>query len=399
MEFNKKNVKAIIILITFTMLLWILGTHLQAVFNVFKYIYKICRPIITGLCIAFVLNVLLYPIENVWFKFIKNNKRPFVRKLTRPVGIVVTLLVIIAVLSLFILFIIPGISETVANLIVNIPTYISKAYAWFEQTLESFNLAADFLPNVKIDWDKFFDTINNYLSDGGSTDIINTATTITSSVFGGIVNALLSFVLAIYILAQKEKISKFAKSFMQAFLREKTAKRVTEICTIASKRFSNFIRYQCLEALILGTLCFILMLIFKFPYALLISVIVAVTALVPVVGPVVGTALGTLIIFTVSPIRGILFLVMLLVLQQIETAFIYPRVVGHSVGLPGVIVLSAVLIGGNIGGVLGSLISTPVAAVMYVLTRELIDKRIETKKARMLQKAKETEKVQPQNKV
>lgn len=378
MEFNKKNVRAIMILITFTVLLWMIVTHLSYVFIGIRYIISASKAVIAGLCMAFVMNVIMKPVESTWLKFMDKSKRPFVKKLRRPLSIAITLIVIIGFLSIVLLVIIPEISDTVMTLVVNIPTYFNKAVVWVENTLESFNLATDFLPEMSIDWDNVIAKLTSYLADGSSV-IINTATTITSSVVGGIFNAIFSFILAIYVIAQKEKISAFFKRFMRAFMNKKIAYGIVKVLTISNEMFTNFIRYQCLEALILGTLCFIGMSIFRFPYALVISVVVTLTALIPVVGAITGEVIGTLIIFTVSPLKGILFLAFLLALQQIETSFIYPKVVGQSVGLPAVIVLSTVLIGGNVGGVFGALVATPTSAVAYVLLKYVIAKRIHKK--------------------
>jgi predicted PurR-regulated permease PerM len=390
LEFNKKNVRAIMILIIFTVLLYMLATHLNYVIDAIVYIINVSKAVIAGLCMAFVMNVILNPVENVWFKFMKNSNKRFVRKMLRPVSIIVTFLVIIGFLSVVLLVIVPEISDTVTTLVTSIPRYLKEAVNWVEKTLASFNVATDFLPELTIDWDNVVSTITAYLADGSS-NIINTATNITSSVVGGIFNAIFSFILAIYVLAQKEKLSAFLKRFMRAFLNKKLASRIVKVLTISNEMFTNFIRYQCLDALILGVLCFIGMSIFRFPYALVISVIVTLTALIPVVGAITGEIIGTLIIFTVSPLKGLLFLAFLLILQQLETSIIYPKVVGQSVGLPPVIVLSAVLIGGNIGGVFGALVATPISAVAYVLLKYSIAKRIKKKEEKeQLAAAKES---------
>ena len=185
-----------------------------------------------------------------------------------------------------------------------------------------------------------------------------------------------SVIIAVYILAQKERIGRFVRRCASAFLPRRVAGRVEGICSMAAETFSNFIGGQLADSSILGLLCFIGMSIFRFPYANVISVVIGVTSLVPLVGAFVGIVIGALLILTLDPIKALLFVVFVLCLQQVEGNLIYPKVVGKAVGLPGVIVLSAVLVGGNIAGVLGGLCAVPISAVLYNLLREAVDARL-----------------------
>jgi len=196
-----------------------------------------------------------------------------------------------------------------------------------------------------------------------------------------VMNVVFSFVIAIYFLAQKERICSFTSRLCRAFLSEEFCGRLFHVTEISNRVFSSFIRGQCMEAVIFGVLCYIGMLIFRFPYAGIISIVIGCTALIPIIGALIGEAFGAILILTVNPWQALLFLIFVLVLQQLEGSLIYPKVVGDSVGLPGILVFSAVIIGGNIGGLVYALISVPVCAVLYILLREAMENRTAAKAA------------------
>ena len=230
------------------------------------------------------------------------------------------------------------------------------------------------LSKVSINWEQTGKELFQSLVKGSETVLTGAL-----GVLGGIIsvstNFLMGLVAAIYGLAQKEKIMSFTKRLMAATLPKRAAQRVQKVATLSSKVFSKFIIGQMTEAVVLGTLCLAGMTLFRFPYAVVISMFIAVTALIPVVGAFIGGAVGAVLILSVSPLKALLFVVFLVVLQQLEGNLIYPRVVGKSVGLPGIVVFSAIIIGGNAGGVLGALLSVPTAAVIFILTKEFVDKK------------------------
>ena len=203
--------------------------------------------------------------------------------------------------------------------------------------------------------------------------IFDGAVGITASVFTGVFNTVFSFVISVYVLAQKERIGAFVKRVVDAFIPEKATKVIYHVASRTQESFSRFIGGQLIEAVILGVLCFIGMLIFRIPNALIISVLISVMSLVPVVGATIGVVVGFLLIVITDPLKAVFFVIFFLILQQLEGNLIYPKVVGKAVGLPGVLVVSAVLVGGNIGGVLGTLIAVPTCAVLYVLLKELVE--------------------------
>lgn len=327
-------------------------------------------PIIIALCIAFVLNVFLTGFETKIFPFMKKSKHKIVRVLQRPLCLILTYALAIGLLALIVLVIIPDISDTIAYIIDKLPAFIVESREWLIKTLEGFNIPTEDIP--EIDVNSLMDTVKNLFSKY-STTIVDDAISITGSVVSVVSDILFGIIVSAYILAQKEKIGAFMKRVINSFLPEKAANIVHHISAQTYFSFTRFIGGQLTESIILGVLCYIGMLIFRFPNAAIISIIICVTSLVPVVGALAGAVIGAFLILISDPIKAILFLVFLIILQQLEGNLIYPKVVGKAVGLPGVIVISAVLVGGNIGGVMGALIGVPLAAVIYTLLKEAME--------------------------
>ena len=374
MELNSKNIKKIIFIIFCGAIIFAAFQNLGSVMGAISKIYSVFSPVIAALCIAFVLNVLLTALETKVFSFLDNAKKKFVKKLKRPICLVLTYLIALGIISLLILVIIPDIIDTITYLAEKLPSFVVSARDWAENPLQKFNLAQEGLPEIKIDWSAVAKTITDWLS-GYSGKIVGDAVGITTSVFSGFFDTIFSFVISVYVLAQKERIGRFVKRLINAFIPEKATKVIYHISSRTHESFSRFIGGQLAESLILGTLCFIGMLIFGMPNALVISVLICVTSLVPVVGALVGVIIGFLLIVISSPVKAVFFVLFIIILQQIEGNLIYPKVVGKAVGLPGIIVVSAVLVGGNMGGVLGALLAVPTSAVIFILLKEAIEIR------------------------
>lgn len=371
MELNSKNIKKILLIIFFGAIIFTAFQNFSLVFAGLGKVISVFSPVIAALCIAFVLNVLLTALETKVFKFWDKAKKNFVLKLKRPVCLVLTYLIALGIVALLILVIIPDIIDTITYLAEKMPAFVVDARNWAEEMLKRFNIEQA-IPEIKIDWKAAATTVTNWLS-GSSGKIVDSAFNITASVFSGVFDTLFSFVISVYVLAQKEKIGAFVKRTLNAFLPSKTTGFIYHVSGKTHELFSRFIGGQLTEALILGTLCFIGMSIFGFPNALIISVLISVTSLVPIVGATIGVVVGFLLIVITEPLKAVLFVVFFLVLQQVEGNLIYPRVVGKAVGLPGVLVVSAVMVGGNIGGVMGTLIAVPTVAVLFTLLKEMVE--------------------------
>lgn len=377
MELNRKNVRIILLIIVFTVVLFTAAQNFGALLGFVVDVWGVLSSVIAGLAIAFVLNIPLKLFEDKLFYGLREHRSATVRRLLRPVSIVCSLLITLGVLIVLLLIVLPQLVEAVAAVLARMPDYVTDLIAWLDRLLEPFDFSLSEYLN-DIDWTKVFSDIGTMLSQGIN-EILSaagTAANVGTSIVGGVIDVVFSVIIAVYVLAQKERIGRFAHRCVEAFLPRRLSGNVSRICTMAADTFSSFIGGQLMDSCILGLLCFVGMMIFRFPYAYVISVVIGVTSLVPLVGAFVGIVIGALLILTIDPIKALLFIVFVLVLQQIEGNLIYPKVVGKAVGLPGVIVLSAVLVGGNIAGILGSICAVPVSAILYTMLREAVNSRL-----------------------
>lgn len=383
MESNKPTTKKILILVFLSSLIVFAVFNTPNILNFIAKLYSFVSPVIAAFCIAFVFNVLLKGLENRIFKFMDNTKSNFIKKAKRPLCLVLTYVLALGIISLLVLVIIPDIIDTILYLVKNLPDFIKDARESVVAFAANFNIPESKIPNINLDFEAISKALQKVFQIS-SNKIVDGAINVTSSVIRGIYNAIFSIVISIYILAQKERIGRFVKKLIDTFLPQKTAKKIYHIATLASESFARFIGGQLIESTILGVLCYIGMIIFRFPNAAIVSVLIGVTSLIPVIGAFTGILIGFLLIIITSPIKALLFVLFVLILQQIEGNLIYPRVVGKAVGLPGIIVISAVLVGGNIGGIMGALLGVPLSALIFALLKEAVG---EPQKPRKLKKA------------
>lgn len=369
MDLSKKNIKKLLGIITFSIVLFTVSQNLTSVAVLLEGILNIFAPVIVGLSLAFMLNILMNVLERRVFAFMKNSKKTSVQKLFRPASLLSTLLLTFGFFVLLLFIILPQLKDTILLLIEKIPVYYQTLVEWIDSLVLRFGLEinTEMLHNPKFDINDIYSMVQNFFTVESTSDILNTTMGVTSSLVSGVSNLLLGFIIAIYVLAEKEGIVKLTNRILSAGFSEKVNDKIHEVCNIASNSFASFITGQFTDAMILAVCTFIGMLIFGFPYAAVVSVIIGISALVPVIGPIVGEVIGCLIIFMDSPIKALLFLVFVLILQAIDNNFIYPKIMGKSVGLPGILVFIAVVIGGNLGGILGVLLGVPTASAIYAL--------------------------------
>ena len=389
LEFNKKGIKTTIkyiVGIAFIILsiAWILNNDAK-VSVMFDKFMNVLSPFIAGFAIAFLLNVLMRPLESFWVKIFKDKSKIAV-SLKRPVCLLLSIVLMFGFLTAVLFMIVPEFINTFNNIVDVLPDYANKAIGWYEK-LRTFAKGH----NVNIPEFNFKpEIIINFLkANFANQNTISKTIDFTASLVTGIINFIVSIAFSLYLLAQKEKLANNLKRTLYAFLPEKRINRIVEIAGITDQTFTKFVSGQLLEALIIGLLCFIGMLIFKMPYASVISVLVGFTALIPVFGAFIGTAIGAFLILFDSPAKALWFIVFIIVLQQLEGNLIYPKVVGKTVGLPGIWVLTAVTIGGNTFGVWGILIAVPACAVLYTLLRSSVNNRNRAKKEKALEYAEE----------
>lgn len=374
MELSTKNIKKILLIVTLSAaVVWMFVRH-ELVLGALSWIFSVCSPFIIGFCLFFVLNVLLKSVEGMWEKIFKKAKSGIPGKIKRPVCIIISFLIVALIIGVLVFLILPEIRKTAEQISRMLPVYTEKIEGWWNGIVRTLNLSYAALPELDIDWEKAAAAATSFLSVGGK-NFFSKTVGITSSIVGGAVNAVLGFVISVYILFSKEKLGRQIKKLTYAFLPEKTADYLTEVAAVSGRIFSKFVTGQLTEACIIAVVCFAGMNIFGMPYATMISTIVGITALIPIFGAFIGTAIGAFFIFMVSPVKAFWFIVFIIVLQQLEGDIIYPKVVGKSVGLSGIWVLAAVTIGAEISGVMGMLIAVPVCSVIYTLLSREVNKR------------------------
>lgn len=374
--FNKKFLKYVLLVITFTFFLFWVATNADKAFGAVEKVVTLFSPFLVGLCLAFIINTLLVPFEKIWDKIPSKKSRKAKAKLKRPVCLILSTLIVIGAVFAIIFMLIPELINTISSLVKMLPDVAKKLEGWWIDLrvwLEHYNIV---LPALDFDTSKVLDTVNTFISNYGE-KFINTTFHITTTIVTFVVNLVLAIVFSIYLLSQKETIGRQVKKVLFAVFRNDKVEKLLSVASLSNQSFSKFVAGQLLEAVIIGTLCFIGMLIFRMPYAGVISVLVGFTALVPVFGALIGTAVGAFLILLVNPMKALWFVVFIIVLQQVEGNFIYPKVVGKSVGLPGIWVLVAVTIGGGAFGIPGMLFGVPVCSVVYVLIKEFVAKRTE----------------------
>ena len=331
-------------------------------------VFGAAAPLIIGGVVAYLVNILMSNYERHWKD---NPKRPALNKLRRPVCMILAFLTLIAIVALVIRLILPQLVDCVGLIIAELPGFMADVIDLAEQWQL---FSPEVLSSLEaIDWNEQIGKLVGIVTSGIG-DVVGLVFSAVSSVFSFLVTALLSTIFAIYLLLGKEELSAQADRLARRYLGGRIYGRIRYVLEILDDCFHRYIVGQCLEALILGGLCSIGMGILRLPYALMVGALVAFTALIPVAGAYIGAGVGAFMILTVDPFKALIFLIFIVVLQQLEGNLIYPRVVGSSMGLPGIWVLAAVTVGGGLAGILGMLLGVPLAAVAYRIIRDDVRK-------------------------
>ena len=375
MNFSKENMKKMALLIVMAILVYNGVKHIDVVLDCIIKILGLVFPFIIGGCVAFVLNVPMSAIERHVFERYHGKHQKFVNKIKRPLSFFMAVIFVVGVIILVAVFITPQLGETIGSIINQIPKFFNEVQVWINQLMDEYKWVADQLGELEIDWNSLSKSLISFLQTSIGSAFSSTMG-FAFALINGVVTFFLGFVFAVYVLFQKEKLSVQVKKMMYAYLKESHADRIIEVLHMTHRTFSRFLSGQCCEAVILGTLFFVTLTIFKMPYALLISVVIAFLSLIPIVGAFMGCFIGALLILMVNPWEAIAFVAIFLVIQQIEGNLIYPRVVGSSIGLPAIWVLVAVTVGGSAFGIPGMLVFIPLTSVVYSLFREWMYKRL-----------------------
>lgn len=370
MDLNKKNMKNLMILIVFAVLVLVGVQRIENLAAGFVFLMRIVFPFILGGAMAFILNIPMHFLEGRLFAKAKK------KKLVRPVSLVLSILFVVAILQIVLVVVIPEIAATFASISKNIEAFLPKLEQWLTEAFPDSEQLELWIDSLEFNWDKILQSAVNFLKNGAG-NVLSSTVTVAKTVINSLMNFFVGFVFACYILLQKEKLSVQVKKVLYAFLPRHAVEKTLQVAALSYKTFSNFVTGQCLEAVILGTMFFVSMSILRFPYALLVGVLIAFTALIPIFGAFIGCVLGTFLILVSNPVQAIGFVILFFVLQQVEGNLIYPHVVGGSVGLPSIWVLVAVTVGGSLMGVVGMLIFIPLSSVLYALFKGWVHKRLE----------------------
>ncbi|MEZ3485313.1 MAG: AI-2E family transporter [Lachnospiraceae bacterium] len=371
MELSNETVRKIRGLIVFAALVIACLWKYDVVVGALAFVFHIAFPFILGGAIAFVLNVPMNFVQRHLFEENRIKGKTYMQKLARPVSMLTVVFGVLGIVAVVMFVLIPQLGTTFANLGASIQEFIPEVQRWAEEIFHNNRDVMEWVNSLEFDWNKIMEAGMDFFKNGAGS-VLDSTITAAKSIVSGITTFFIAFVFAIYILLQKEKLGLQAKKVLFAFVRRGRAEAALEVLSLTYNTFSSFLTGQCVEAIILGSMFVVAMTVLRLPYALLIGIVIAFTALIPIFGAFVGCAVGVFMIFIEDPFKALIFVVLFLVLQQVEGNLIYPHVVGNSVGLPSIWVLAAVSVGGSLMGVVGMLIFIPVVSVAYALFREIV---------------------------
>lgn len=395
MQLDKETMKKVVGIVSFAVLLnWGLK-NAEFVGKLLKLGIGLILPFLIGGILAFIINVPMRFLENKLFetpyrKRMKGSKNaakahstpPVWYRMKRPLSLVLSILLVVGIVFVGMFLIVPEIANSIQMVVSSAKQFPEQLHRWSQQLIDWMPQVAVWLEelqlNLDIDWQQTLMNVVSFLQNGAG-NVLNTTFNVAASIFSGIVTGFLAMIFSFYLLLNKEKLGSQFKQILYACIREDHADYLVRVGQMVNRTFSNFLSGQCIEAVILGSLFFVTMSIFRFPYALMISVLISFTALIPVFGAFIGCFVGAFLILLVDPLRAFWFVILFLLLQQFEGNIIYPKVVGNSVGLPAMWVLVAVTLGGSTMGVLGMLVYIPLFSVLYSLTRESVHHKLKQK--------------------
>ena len=374
MEITKQTKKHLIQILAVAILLYCGIEHFDVVIMVVQFVLGLLMPFAVGGAIAFILNVPMKRLEK--YLFPKNKK---MERFRRPLAYLLTLVILIGIIALALVVVIPELGNTFTMLMEQIPVAARTAQRWLADIPEQFPALAPAIEDMNIDWTSISSSAVRFVETAGS-GLLNSGVGFFSGIVSGVTTFVISFTFSIYVLFQKEKPGRQARQVMYAFFSDKFTEKVISVTKLSNQIFSSFLSGQCVEAVILGTMFVVSMSLLRMPYAMLTGIVIAITALIPIFGAFIGCVVGMFLIVMVNPIQALWFLILFLVLQQVEGNLIYPHVVGGSIGLPSIWVLVAVTIGGNMFGIVGIIVFIPLCSVFYTLFRDFVKRRLKERK-------------------
>jgi len=374
MGFDKVKVKQVCLVALYIAALGLMLIYSKVLFSGIKLILSILLPFIIGGVIAFVLNI---PMKAIETKLFRKAKGKLGNSVKRPVSMVLALIFVVAIVTMVFIAVVPQLRTTITTLGAKIGPFWDEVVLWLQGIMADYpELSAyiENLENIEFNWEIIIGSVGGFLKNGVG-NMFGFTLSVAGSIIGGVVNVLIALVFAIYILSQKESLQSQGLRIIDAYAKPGLNSWIRDVCGRLYTNFTNFICGQCLEAVVLGCLFIIFMTIFRFPYAVMIGTLIGFTSLIPIVGAFIGCGVGAFMILIDDPMQALWFVILFLVLQQIEGNLIYPKVVGNSVGLPSIWVLMSVTVGGSLFGVAGMLVFIPLMSTLYSLLRDDVNRR------------------------
>lgn len=364
---KKKDIKRYCFIAVLILAVCIAVRNFSIISKLLKNAFSACVPLLTGCIIAYIFNILMTFYEKHYFP--KRNS-DFINSSRRPVCTILSFASAAVIIALILNIVYPELVKAVKIIYDEIPPFFSEIQKFAKTTLKEYPEIQNFIDRFEPDIQSITEKVGN-----GAYDIFDSVISFIGSTVLLITNTVIAIIFALYLLLRKDKLKKDISRFQKAYLGNKANRRINHIFETANETFRNFFVGQFIEGIIIGSLCFIGMTIMRLPYSAMAATIVGVTSLIPIVGGLLGAVISAFIIFTVNPMQALIFLIFLVILQQVEGNLIYPKVVGSSVGLPGIWVIAAVTVGGGLFNILGMLLGVPIAATAYKLIFEILEKR------------------------
>lgn len=374
MGFDKVKVKQVCLVALYIAVLGLMLIYSKVLFSGIKLILSILLPFIIGGVIAFVLNI---PMKGIEKRLFGKAKGKLGNSIKRPVSMVLALVFVVAIVAMVLVAVVPQLRITIKTLGAKIPPFWNEAVVWLQEILADYPELSTYLEKletVEFNWEVIIGSVGGFLKNGVG-NMFGFTLSVAGNIIGGVVNVLIALVFAIYILSQKESLQNQGIRIIDAYTKPGLNKWLRDVFGRLHTNFTNFICGQCLEAVVLGCLFIIFMTVFRFPYAVMIGTLIGFTSLIPIVGAFIGCGVGAFMILIDDPMQALWFVILFLVLQQIEGNLIYPKVVGNSVGLPSIWVLMSVTVGGSLFGVAGMLAFIPLMSTLYSLLRDDVNRR------------------------
>lgn len=372
-EKNSQLLRVIIISILVFFGFW----YINNVSNAFFIFLAVVQPFIIGFMIAFVINLPMNFFENKIFSKIFKSKRT--KKLIPVLSLILAWIIFIVGISLFLNVLIPRISSSISTLIDRFPEFLNQLVEFLNKHEITRKFAGDVENYVReIDWNKITIQVRDYFL-GEAGNIFDKTTSIINSVSSTLITLITAVIFSVFVLINKKQLKIYGNKIIYSILSKEKANYLNKVFSLSYSSFALYINSKALSSLILGILVFIGMLILRIPFAAMAAILVGISDFIPYVGPIVATVTSMILIFIESPVQALVFLIFVLVIQQVQESIIYPAIAGKSIGLPSILVIVSITIGASLFGIVGMIVSIPIATILYTLVNEKMDKTLDKK--------------------